>query len=194
MKPAMNGELWHMPVSSGAVSCHRACWPAGHSGMLRHHPWRFHMAVSTSAPALLAQPEYRVEGPLKVTGRARYSADVLKQDMLTAKFLLSPHAHARIVSIDTAAAKAVPGVHAVLTGQDIGPKLFGRVLYDWPVLAYERVLYPGERVAAVAAETREAAEEAVARIEVEYEELPGIFDGEEALRDGAPILHPDGDD
>src|SRR5581483_841706 len=130
----------------------------------------------------LEKPEYRLDGPYKVSGRARYVGDVQLPGTLFAKFLLSPHPHARIVSIDTSAAKAVPGVHAILTGRDIGPRLFGRVLYDWPVLAYDRVRYVGERVAAVAAETRDAAEEAVGRIQVEYEELPAIFDPEEALQ------------
>ncbi len=103
------------------------------------------------------EPEYRVEGPLKVTGRARYAADVTAPGVLWAKFLNSPRPHARIVSIDTTAAKAVPGVHAVLTGEEIGRKRFGRMLFDWPVLAFDRVLFAGQRVAAVAAETKEAA-------------------------------------
>jgi len=139
----------------------------------------------------LATPEYRLEGPLKVSGRARYTGDVQLPGMLWAKFLLSPFPHARIVSIDTSAAKKVPGVHAVITAQDIGLKLMGRWIYDWPVLAYERVRYVGERVAGVAAETPEAAEEAVNLIDVEWEELPAVFDSEDALRADAPILHPD---
>ncbi|MPZ14193.1 MAG: molybdopterin-dependent oxidoreductase, partial [Chloroflexi bacterium] len=138
----------------------------------------------------LREPEYRVEGPLKVTGRARYSADLRLPGMLWAKFVLSPYPHARIVHVDISAALKVPGVHAVITGQDIGDRRFGRYLYDWPVLAYQKVLYIGERVAAVAAETRDAAEEAVSLIEVEYEELPAVLDMEEALIESAPILHP----
>ena len=149
------------------------------------------LPLTPEAAKIFEAPEYRVEGPLKVTGRARYTSDVHLPGMLYAKFLLSPHPHARIVSIDTSAARAVPGVHAVLTGQDIGDRRFGRYLYDWPVLAYERVLFVGERVAAVAAETREAAEDAVARIEVEYEELPAVLDFDDALADDAPLLHPD---
>ncbi len=140
---------------------------------------------------LLREPEYRVEGPLKVSGRARYSADVQLPGTLWAKFAVSPYPHARILNIDKSAALKVPGVHTILTGQDIGLHRFGRFLYDWPVLAYERVLYIGERVAAVAAETREAAEEAARLIEVEYEELPAVLDAEEALEEGAPILHPE---
>ena len=96
--------------------------------------------------------------------------------MLYARFLMSPYPHARIGGIDTSAAKAVPGVHAVLTGRDVGPRRFGRLLFDWPVLAWDRVLFVGERVAAVAAETREAADEAIGLIRVEYEELPAVFD------------------
>ncbi len=141
----------------------------------------------------LREPEYRIEGPLKVSGRARYTADLHLPGTLWAKFALSPYSHARILNIDTSAARRVPGVHAILTGQDIGLHRFGRFLYDWPVLAYEKVLYIGERVAAVAAETREAAEEAARLIEVEYEELPAILDAEEALKEGAPILHPEPD-
>src|SRR5206468_2500535 len=136
-------------------------------------------------------PEYRVEGPLKVTGRARYTGDVRLPGMLWAKFLLSPHPHARIVGIDTSAAKAVQGVRAVLTGQDIGLRRFGRLLFDWPVLAFDRVLFVGERVAAVAAESRDAAEEAVTRIRVDYAELPAAVEMDDALTEIAPILHPD---
>lgn len=146
-------------------------------------------ALASMSPTF-NEPEYRVEGPLKVTGRARYSADVRLPGMLWARFAMSRVPHARIVSINTSAALDVPGVHAVLTGGDIGPRRFGRVLYDWPVLAYDRVRFIGERVATVAAETREAAEEAASLVHVEYEELPAVFDAEEALADGAPILHP----
>ncbi len=148
------------------------------------------MALIQDVADLLATPEVRVEGALKAGGRARYVSDVRRPGMLWARFLLSPLPHARIVAIDTAKAKAVPGVHAVLTGADIGPRRFGRALLDWPVLAYERVRFVGERVAAVAAETREAAEAAVALIDVEYEELPAVYDPEAAIAPDAPILHP----
>ena len=147
--------------------------------------------LTREAAELLAQPEVRIEGELKVTGRARYTADASLPGMLWAAFAKSTLPHARIVSIDTAAAKAVPGVHAVLTGADIGPHYWGRQLFDWPVLAFERVRFVGERVAVVAAESADAAEEAASRIVIEYEELPAVFDAEEALHDGAPILHPD---
>lgn len=141
--------------------------------------------------AVLEVPEVRVDGVLKTTGRARYTRDFSMPGMLWAQFLMSPHAHARIISIDTAPAKSVPGVHAVITGNDISRKHLGRQVTDRPVLAYDRVRFIGDRVAAVAAETPEAAEEAVKRIEVVYEELPAVFDSEAALRPDAPILHPD---
>ena len=147
--------------------------------------------LTPEAAEIFEQPELRIEGPLKVTGRARYAADVRLPGMLWAKYYKSSVPHARIVSIDTSAARAVPGVHAVITGADIGLHRWGRYLFDYPVLAVDRVLFAGERIAAVAAETPDAAEEAAGRIVVEYDELPAIFDAEDALRDGAPILHPD---
>ncbi len=143
------------------------------------------------APASFAAPEWRVEGTDKVTGAARYVADRTMPGMLWAAFRRSDAAHARIVSIDVSAAKALPGVHAVLTGADIGGVRFGRRLLDQPILATDVVRFVGERVAAVAAETREIAEEAAQLIEVEYEELPAVTSIEEALRDDAPILHPE---
>ncbi len=157
-----------------------------------------HPAQSTpltdAVRAALAEPEERVEGPFKVTGQARYAADVRIPGMLWAGFLTSPHPSARIVSVDTAAARAVPGVHAVLTGTDVAGARFGRRLMDWPVLAWDRVRFVGDRVAAVAAETREAAEEALKLIEVEYEELPAVRDAEAALAPDAPLVHLDASD
>ena len=144
---------------------------------------------------VLAQPEYRVEGHLKVTGRARYAADVRQPGMLHAIYLRSPFAHALIRSIDTTQARSAPGVHAVLTGADLPEHArFGRRLQDWPVLARTRVRFVGDRVAAVAAETRQAAEAAAQLIQVEYDELPVALTVEDALADGGPILHEHADD
>src|SRR5215211_5042271 len=106
-----------------------------------------------AAQELFDEPEYRVEGPLKVTGSARYTADYSLPGMLWLAYARSPRPHARIVSIDTAAARQVAGVHAVLTGADIGPVRLGRRLLDWPILAIDRVRMVGDRVAAVAAES-----------------------------------------
>src|SRR3954451_21975218 len=142
------------------------------------------------AKETLDRPEYRVEGPLKVTGAARYTADVRLPGMLHLAYTRSPVPHARIVSIDTSAARAVPGVHAVLTGADIGFVCLGRTLQDWPVLAIDRARMIGDRIAAIAAESRTAAEEAARLVEVEYEELP-LVTVENALDEGATILHPD---
>jgi CO/xanthine dehydrogenase Mo-binding subunit len=132
----------------------------------------------------------RVEGPEKVTGRARYAADYTLPDMLWGRILRSPYPHARIVRIDTAAARALPGVHAVLSGQE-HPYYAGRAIRDHAVLAVDKVRFIGDRVAAVAAETRAIAEEALALIEVEYEELPAVFDVQDALRPDAPRVHDD---
>jgi CO/xanthine dehydrogenase Mo-binding subunit len=144
-------------------------------------------------PTRFADDEIRVDGNIKTSGQARYTADFSMPDMLWADFVTATVAHAKIVSIDVEEARAMPGVHAVLTGQDMieryGERYFGRRLCDWPVLSYDRVRFIGEYVVAVAADTPQIAEAAVASIVVEYEELPGVFDTEEALQPDAFILH-----
>ena len=139
----------------------------------------------------IGSPTPRVEGVEKITGTARYAADQSLPGMLHGRLLHSPRAHARIVRIDASAARALPGVHAVITGEDVGDRLYGRRIKDMPVLARGRVRYSGERLAAVAAESSEIARRAVDLIEVEYEDLAAVFDVPEALADGAPQLHPD---
>jgi carbon-monoxide dehydrogenase large subunit len=146
--------------------------------------------ITREVSEALGDPEIRVDATLKTTGRARYTGDVYPSGALWAKFLMSPHPHARIVSIDVTAARALPGVKAVLTANDIGRRRYGRLVSDWPVLADERVRYVGERIVAVAAERPEDAEEAIKRIQIVYEELPAVFDPEEAVKPDAPILHP----
>lgn len=152
-------------------------------------------ATTTTRPTsetLFRDDEVRLDGREKVSGEMRYTADFTPDEVLWAAFTTSPHAHAKIVRIDTTAAKAVPGVRAVLTSADIGPgKRSGRMLFDHPVLAYEKVIMVGDRVAAVAAETREAAEEAARLVEVTYEELPAVLDPLAALAPGAPTIHPE---
>jgi CO/xanthine dehydrogenase Mo-binding subunit len=148
------------------------------------------MVIVDAPREMFDQPEYRVEGPLKVTGAARYTSDVKMPGMLHLAYTRSPFPHARILSIDTSAAKAVPGVHAVLTGADIGFVGLGRTMQDWPALAIDRVRMIGDRVAAVAAESKAVAEAAARLVEVEYEELP-LVTLENALDDDAPVLHPD---
>ena len=145
----------------------------------------------TAPYAVVGRSVSRQEAPDKVSGQSVYAADVRLPGMLWGKVLRSPFPHARIVSIDTSRAKQFPGVHAVITGQDIPDRRVGRLLRDCPVLARDRVLFVGEKVAAVAAETEEAAEEALLLINVEYEELPPVFDPLKAMGDAAPTLHTD---
>jgi CO/xanthine dehydrogenase Mo-binding subunit len=139
----------------------------------------------------IGQPTPRVEGQAKVTGATQYTADVALPGTLWGRALRSPLPHARIVRIETSRAQQVPGVHVVLTGADVRGIRYGRRLFDVPVLAEDRVRFAGERVAAVAAEDRDTAEEALALIDVEYEELPVVFDPLAALEQDAPILHPE---
>ncbi|MGH7771725.1 MAG: xanthine dehydrogenase family protein molybdopterin-binding subunit [Candidatus Binatia bacterium] len=140
---------------------------------------------------IIGQPTPRTEVAGKVTGDARYTADVLLPGTLWAKVLRSPHPHARIIRIDTSRAEKAPGVRAILTGADVKGILYGRRYRDVPVLAQDRVRFIGERMAAVAAEDLEAAQEALELIRVDYEELPAVFDPVAAIQEGAPILHPD---
>ncbi|HXG20849.1 MAG TPA: xanthine dehydrogenase family protein molybdopterin-binding subunit [Methylomirabilota bacterium] len=137
----------------------------------------------------IGQPTGHVEGPAKVTGRALYTADILAPGLLWGKCLRSPFPHARILSIDVAQARQLPGVHAVLTGADLPEVRLGRFLLDIPVLARDRVRFIGEKVAAVAAESPDIAEEALTRIDVQYEELPAVFDPLAAMQDQAPLVH-----
>jgi CO/xanthine dehydrogenase Mo-binding subunit len=109
--------------------------------------------------------------------------------MLWGKCLRSPFPHARILSIDVTQARQLPGVHAVLTEMELPETRLGRFLLDIPILARDRVRFVGEKVAAVAAESPEIAEEALTLIEVQYEELPAVFDPLEAMRENAPRLH-----
>jgi CO/xanthine dehydrogenase Mo-binding subunit len=131
----------------------------------------------------------RVDGLEKVTGKARFVGDINVPGMLFGKILRSTFAHARIRSIDASRAEALPGVVAVLTAADIGdlnPIYSGR-----PVIAMQKVRYVGEPVAAVAAEDLATAEEALALIDVDYEELPAAVGIEAATRPGAPLVHDD---
>lgn len=133
----------------------------------------------------------RVEAGDKVTGRTVYAADVHPAGTLWAKILRSPHAHARLRSIDVSRARQVPGVKAILTGKEIEGYLIGKQIRDMPVLCWDRVRFVGDRVAAVAAESVDAAEEAAGLIDVDYEVLPAVFDPIEAMQPDAPRLHDD---
>jgi CO/xanthine dehydrogenase Mo-binding subunit len=143
----------------------------------------------------------RPDGVDKVIGRASFGADMTMPGMLWGKVKRSPHAHARIVKINTDKARKVPGVHAIVTADDFpnianeeafvgeGPMNFRDLSRN--CMARDKALYDGHAVAAVAATTQAAAEEAVDLIEVEYQVLPHVIDVEAAMADGAPVLHDD---
>ena len=143
----------------------------------------------------------RHDGLDKVTGRAQFGADKAMPGMLIGYVLRSPHAHARIVSIDTSVAEAMNGVKAIVTGADF-PLLEheaasgGEVETDYydlsrNIVARDKVLYEGHAVAAVAATSPRAARKAAEAIEIEYEALPHVMTVDEAMAPGAPILHAD---
>jgi CO/xanthine dehydrogenase Mo-binding subunit len=146
------------------------------------------MAVATPY-SVIGKRVQRVDAAEKVTGTAQYVADVRLPGMLVGRILRTPYAHARIVRIDTSRARKVPGVRAVVTAADTPLQRWGAWIPDQYALAYQKVRYVGEEVAGVAALTQEAADEALSLIEVEYEELPAVFDPTEAMQPGAPVLH-----
>lgn len=133
----------------------------------------------------------RYDGPDKVMGKGRYSADFQLPGTLWGKCLRSPFSHARIKNIDISKAKEVKGVHAVITGQDTKGVRYGRRLYDVPPLAEEEVHFIGERVVAVAAEDEDIAQKAIDLVEIEYEELPAITDPEVAMMEDSLLIHAD---
>src|ERR1043166_301466 len=143
----------------------------------------------------------RPDGVDKVIGRAAFGADMTMPGMIWGKILRSPHAHARIRSIDTSRAERLPGVKAVVTASDFpeipseeafvgeGPMNFRDLSYN--CMARGKVLYDGHAVAAVAATSPAIAEEALDLIEIDYEVLPHVIDVEDAMKPDAPVLHND---
>ena len=140
----------------------------------------------------------RPDGVPKVTGVAQYGADLAMPGMLVGRILRSPHAHARIRSIDTSKAAALPGVKAVVTSADfpeqkfeyVGPERVAQNFWHMTrnIMAREKVLYEGHAVAAVAATSKAIADEALALIAVDYEVLPHVIDVDEAMKPDAPLL------
>ncbi len=126
----------------------------------------------------------------KVTGQATYTQDVELPGMLYTRIAVSEKAHAKILNIDTSEAEEIEGVRVVLTGEDVGFK-FGKYIEDRNLLAKDKVVYYGEPVAAVAADSEEIAEKAVEKIEVEYEELEPIFDPKESVKEEENLIHED---
>jgi CO/xanthine dehydrogenase Mo-binding subunit len=125
----------------------------------------------------------------KASGAARYVADHHLPGMLHVALVRSLVPHARVIGIDTKLAEAEPGVAGVFTAVDVAAATYGRAVRDVPILARDKVRFTGERVAAVVAETREAAEAAAALVDVTYDELPAVFSGLEATLPGAPPVH-----
>ncbi|RLC91629.1 MAG: aldehyde oxidase, partial [Chloroflexi bacterium] len=146
----------------------------------------------------IGKPINRLDARAKVTGQAKYPADFFMPDALHAKILFAGRPHARILRIDTAEAKTVPGVVAILTAQDVPVNEYGLQTPDQPVLCgpgsdkpdADVVRFVGDQVALVVAETERAAARARDLVQVEYEDLPIITDPFEALKPDAPQLHP----
>lgn len=130
----------------------------------------------------------RIDGLLKVSGKATYTADIHSPNLLYARILTSPLSHAKIKSIDFEEAKKLSGVRSIVTGKDY-PTLFGIYLGDKPALAIDKVRYFGEPVLAVVADSEEIAEKAIRLIKVEYEQLPFVGNPLDALKESAPIIH-----
>ena len=139
--------------------------------------------------SVIAKSVPREDGPDKVSGEYIFPADVVLPGMIWGRALRSPFPHAKIVHIDASRALSLPGVHVALTGKDLAGMRVGRVLRDTPFLAEDKVRFVGEKVAAVAAEDPEIAEEALTLIDVEYEEIPAVFDPIEAMEPGSPQVH-----
>jgi CO/xanthine dehydrogenase Mo-binding subunit len=133
----------------------------------------------------------RLDAYGKVTGRAVFGADFALPGMLHGKIVRSTEPHARIVTIDVARAAALPGVRAIITARDVPEVRYGGALKDETAFATDRVRYVGQPVAAVAATTAEAADAALAAIDVRYEPLPAVLDAEAAMALGAPLVHED---
>lgn len=131
----------------------------------------------------------RLDGREKAMGASQYLADLKLPGMTQVRFVKSPLAHARIKSIDTSAAEALPGVAGVVTHADVPDTRVGEVVMDQRLFAKEKVRYVGDIVAAVAAEDLETAKRAVELVQVEYEELPAVVSAEQAMDPGTPVLH-----
>jgi len=143
--------------------------------------------------AVAGKSVVRTDDRLKVRGKLKYGADFPQEGFLHAKILRSPYPHALIRSIDTEAAKQLPGVVAVLTAADVpGRNGFGAIIPDQPVICGDKVRYVGDGVALVAAETEKIAQEALSLIEVVYEPLPAVFDPRDAMKEDAPKIHESG--
>jgi xanthine dehydrogenase molybdenum-binding subunit len=182
-------------ITHAIQSAARAVRESGSQSAVSSQPSSFLPPLpETKAPLkFIGQPLPRPDAVEKVTGAAKYTDDYAFPNMLHARTLRAKYPHARILRINTGKAKALPGVHAVLTADDIpGQKNHGLVIPDWPALASEKVRYIGDPVAVVAAETREIATQALDLIEVEYEPLPAVTDPVQARQPDAPLVMDSG--
>jgi CO/xanthine dehydrogenase Mo-binding subunit len=144
-------------------------------------------------PALSTKGVARIDAFEKVAGETRYTTDNVQEDALYVRVVRSPHPHALIKRIDASAAEHVQGVVRVATARDVpGSNYIGYVVQDRPLLCQERARFVGDSVAIVVADTPESAELGVQAVRVDYEQLPAVFDPEQALRPGAPAIHPSG--
>jgi len=148
------------------------------------------LETDTTDGDVIGKSVRRIDAPSKVSGRLKYAGDMTMPGMLHVQVLRSPHPHARIVSIDASAALAMDGVESVITSADVpGQDGFGVFVHDQPIMARDKVRYVGEAIAAVAAEDALTAKRAVAAIKVVYEQLAPVFDPDEAMREGAAVVH-----
>jgi CO/xanthine dehydrogenase Mo-binding subunit/aerobic-type carbon monoxide dehydrogenase small subunit (CoxS/CutS family) len=202
--------LWNKMVDSGSIPtdeeikkalARNACRCTGYASVLRSVRSALHehqtgeplppAEIETLEPLRVIGHSYpRPDAVAKVTGTAKFADDHAFPNMLYGATLRAAHPHARILSIDTTEAKALPGVHAVLTHEDVpGRNRHGLVYPDWPVLCDDKVRYLGDAVAIVAADTPEIAAAALERIKVEYEPLPAVAGAEQAREPHAAIVH-----
>src|SRR3954469_11889387 len=153
---------------------------------------------------IIGQPVKRVEDKRFITGRGRYTDDIILPGLTYASFVRSPYAHAKIISVNVDEAKAMPGVIAIYTGADVadvngvpcgwqGNFKNGDIMKEpkHPLLVADKARYMGDPVAMVVAETREQAVDAAEAIIVEYEELPVVVNAADAVKPGAPMVHDD---
>lgn len=155
--------------------------------------------MSQNRNVIIGQSVKRIDAPGKVTGQTPYPGDLNMPGQLWLKIRYSDRAHARVLRVDTSRALALPGVVAVFTSQDVPVNEYGLVMKDQPVLCgpggdkagTDIVRCYMDYVAVVVAETEEIAAHAARLVEVEYEDLPAVFDAEAAMQEDAPQLHPD---
>ena len=148
--------------------------------------------LTTRPHSVIGKSVPKIDARDKVTGRAKYTGDLKLPGMLFGKILRSPHAHARILSIDTSRAEQLPGVLAVITAKDVPSTVYGisPARYDETIFAIEKVIQVGDKLAAVAAVDEETAVKALSLIEVEYEVLPAVLDPLKAMDEDQPRVHP----